>query len=147
MLKSHKSTTLCCFERTYICYSELKILRILILTVICCDLTLCYFNIIYYVIVTCEFLLCIIKPLLPIFKSRHNLVFRANTSICHAPLERPITRNAFYTMYEFELGMLLACSIPINNMLLCRLLYLLVTLMLKHNLAVPTLMYIRLKLQ
>ena len=53
-------------------------------------------------------------------------------SICHAPLERPITRNAFYTMYEFELGMLLACSIPINNMLLCRLLYLLVTLMLAH---------------
>ena len=47
MLKSHKSTTLCQFERTYIkiCYNELKILRILILTVIYVNLTLFYFNI------------------------------------------------------------------------------------------------------
>ena len=45
MLKSHKSTTLCHFERTYIkmLYSELKILRILIFSYF--NLTLCYFNI------------------------------------------------------------------------------------------------------
>ena len=50
MLKSHKTTTLCYYERTYtkICHSELKVLTILLLTVILS----------YFIIVTCEFLLC-----------------------------------------------------------------------------------------